>query len=376
MYATTSSKLPWAMGFFAAFLLAFLLWPAANYAQVATSYSGDAIGAKGNIGVNTFDIDHLTLPSTGSPFPGLSLSDPAPPSLPGGGCVGNCPEGGKGIVLTTLGDGPDSMSTADVDNLQVVIGGHTIMANGFSNSATASCPAALGDKALVSSSSFVGSVNIDGTFDSTTLFPGGMSDTQTFPLGLNGVDGTVSVNNIASSTATATGGDIVINALQILTPSGDEMVVASSHAGVACPKVTGGGGGGNGGGGCPGKVTGGGVFMLNNQRQTFGFIAGIKKDGTAFGNFNYVNHGNGDHLQGSVERVLIDNTATPPMATVVGTLKTGGTYTLVVVDAGEPGRADTFNLISGPVNTSGAIALDPRGGNIQIHKGCGVGSSH
>jgi len=220
----------------------------------------------------------------------------------------------------------------------------------------------------VSSTSYVGSVNIDGTFDSTTLFPGGMSDTQTFLLGTDGVDGTVSVNNITSSTTSAAG-DIVINALQIDTPTGDKIVVASSHAGVACHRVTSGGGGGSGG--CPGKVTGGGVFMLNNQRQTFGFIAGTKKDGTSFGNFNYVNHGNGDHLQGSVESVIIDDTAIPPMATVTGTLKTGGAYTLVVVDAGEPGRADTFNLTSGPVNTGGPIALDPRGGNIQIHKGCG-----
>jgi len=263
------------------------------------------------------------------------------------------------------------MSAADVDNLQVVIGGHTITASGFSTTASASCPVTLGDKALVSSTGYVGRVVIDESFSSTTDFPGGIIDSQSFPLGLGGVDGTVIVNQIPSSTATSTGGDIIINALKILTPSGDEIVVASSHAGVACPKATSGGGGT---GGCKGKVTGGGVFMLNHQRQSFGFIAGTRKDGTAFGNFNYVNHGNGDHLQGNVESVYVDNSAVPPTATVTGTLKTGGAYTLVVVDAGEPGRADTFNLTSGPVNTGGAIALDPRGGNIQIHKGCGVGA--
>jgi hypothetical protein len=366
MYATTSSKLPWAMGFFAALLL----WPSVNFAQVATSFSGDALAAKGNIGAApAFDVDHLTLPSTGG---NLSLSEPLPQPLPGGGCVGACGEVGPGIVLSTVGSGASTLSNADVDQFIVTVGSHTIIASGFSNSATASCPVNLGDKALVSSSGFVAEVNIDQTFDSTTLFPGGMLDTQTFPLGPSGVDGTVIVNQIPSSTATSTGGDIIINALQILTPSGDEIVVASSHAGVTCPKATGGGGNG----GCPGKVTGGGVFMLNNQRQTFGFVAGTKKDGTSFGNFNYVNHGTKDHLQGNVESVTIDNSAVPPTATVTGTLKTGGAYTLVVVDAGEPGRADTFNLISGTVNTGGPIALDPRGGNIQIHKGCGVGSSH
>ena len=356
MDARTSSKLPWTIGFFAVFLF----WPAVNFAQVATSYSGDAMGAKGTIGGVPFDIDHLTLPSTGG---SLSLSDPVPQSLPGGGCVGACGEIGPGIVLSTAGSGPSTLSTADVDQLIVTVGIHTIIASGFSNTASASCPATLGDKALVSSTSYVGSVNIDQQFLYSNLI-----DSQTIPLGLNGADGTLSVNQIASTAATSTGGDIVVNALQIDTPSGDQVLVASSHAGVACPKATSGGGGS---GGCPGKVTGGGVFMLNNQRQTFGFVAGTKKDGTSFGNFNYVNHGNGDHLQGSVESVNVDNSAVPPTATVTGTLKTGGAYTLVVVDAGEPGRADTFNLSSGPVNTGGPIALDPRGGNIQIHKGCG-----
>jgi hypothetical protein len=263
-----------------------------------------------------------------------------------------------------MGSGPDSMSTADVDNLLVVIGSHTIMASTFSNTALASCPVTMGDKALVLSTSYVGSINIDGAFSTSNL-----TDPQTFPLGgPDGPDGMVSVNKIASSTATSTGGDIVINALQIDTPSGDHIVVASSHAGVACPKATSGGGGS---GGCPDKVTGGGVFMLNEKRQTFGFIAGTKKDGTAFGNFNYVDHSSGAHLQGNVQSVSVD--AATSTATVTGTLKTGGGYTLVVVDNGEPGRADTFNLTSTPVNTGGAIALDPRGGNIQIHKGCGVG---
>ena len=363
MNRRTCSKLALVLMLFAACLT----WPSASYAQVATSFSGDAIGAKGTNGGVPFDVDHLTLPSTGG---SLNLSDPAPQSLPGGGCVGNCGELGLGIVLSTTGSGPDSMSTADVDQLNVTVGSHTIIVRGaLSTAATASCPVTLGDKALVSSTGFVGEVTIDDTFDSTADFPGGITDSQSFPLGPGGIDGTVSVNQIASSTATSTGGDIVMNALQIDTPSGDQIVVASSHAGVTCPKAT------SGGGGCKGKVTGGGVFMLNGKRQTFGFIAGTKKDGTAFGNFNYVNHGNGDHLQGSVESVNVDNSAVPPTATVTGTLKTGGGYTLVVTDAGEPGRADTFNLTSAPLTTGSPITLDPRGGNIQIHKGCGVGPS-
>jgi hypothetical protein len=357
MDATTSSKLPWAMGFFAALLL----WPSVNFAQVATSFSGDATAAKGKIGTTPFEVDHLSLPSTGGT---LELTDLEVKAIPGG-CVGNCGDGGQ-TQLSTNGSGLSSLSTAEVGDFKVVIGGHSIIVNFSSSSASASCPASMGDASQTSSFGYVASVLIDESYSSTTDFPGGITDHQTFPVG---VDGTVSVNQVASNTTTAASGDITLNAIQIDMANGDQIVVGSSHAGVTCSKAPTGGGGGNGG--CPGKVTGGGVFMLNNQRQSFGFVAGTKKDGTSFGNFNYVNHGNGDHLQGSVASVMIDNTVSPPMATVTGTLKTGGAYTLVVVDAGEPGRADTFNLTSGPVNTGGPIALDPRGGNIQIHKGCG-----
>jgi len=206
----------------------------------------------------------------------------------------------------------------------------------------------------------VGYVTIDESYTSTTDFPAGILDSQTFPLGIDGIDGTVSVNQLASSTTTAAGGDIVLNAVQIDMKNGDQIVVGSSHAGVTCPKAPAGGGGG-----CKGKVTGGGVFMLNGKRQTFGFVAGTKKDGTSFGNFNYVDHNSGAHLQGSVQTVIVDFAAST--APVTGTLKTGGGYTLVVMDNGEPGQDDTFNLTSAPV-TTGTIALD--GGNIQLHKGC------
>jgi hypothetical protein len=199
-------------------------------------------------------------------------------------------------------------------------------------------------------------------------------DHQKFPLGIvgadgTGVDGTVSVNRVATRSEIAAGADLVVNSIQVDMKKtgnqvvGDQVVIGSSHAGVMCPQAPDGGGVP---GGCPGKVTGGGVFMLSGKRQSFGFVAATKKDGTAFGNFNYVNHGTGAHLQGDVRRVSIDSKA----ATITGTLKTGDSYTLVVVDNGEPGRADTFNLTSTPLSTGGPMMLDPRGGNIQVHRGC------
>jgi hypothetical protein len=354
MDTLTSLKLPLAL----TFLAALLLWPSINFAQTATSYSGDAIAAKGKIGTQSFDVDHLTLPSAGGT---LELTDTVGKIIPNG-CVGNCADGAR-TLLSTTGSGLSSLSTADVGSFLVVIGGHTIIISTSYSEASASCPASMGDAAETSWTGYVGSVTIDDTYTSTTDFPGGIIDSQTIPLGVGGVDGTVSVNQLASSSATPASGDITMNAVQIDMTNGDQVVVASSHADVTCPKAPAGGGGG-----CKGKVTGGGVFMLNGKRQTFGLVAGTKKDGTSFGNFNYVDHGSGSHLQGNVQTVSVDFATST--ATITGTLKTGVGYTLVVVDNGEPGRADTFSLTSGSVSTGGPIGLDPRGGNIQLHKGC------
>jgi hypothetical protein len=351
MDTVVSSKLRLAVGV----ITAMLLWPSVNFAQVASSFSGDAIGAKGKIGTQSFEVDHLTLPSAGgTPTPIFDLDVKSIP----GGCVGNCGDGG-GINLTTTGSVLSSLTTADVGTFQVVIGGHTIIVSTAYSEASASCPVSMGDASETSWVGYVGSVTIDESYSSTADFPGGITDAQTFPIGTDGALGTVSVNQVISNTATASSGDIIVNAVQIDMTNGDQIVVGSSHAGVTCPKAPTGGGGG-----CKGKVTGGGVFMLNGKRQTFGLVAGTKKDGTSFGNFNYVDHGSGAHLQGNVQSVTVDPATS---TTVIGTLKTGGAYTLVVMDNGEPGRDDTFNLISGPVST-GTIALD--GGNIQLHKGC------
>ena len=302
------SKLRLALWVFAALLL----WPAVNFAQTASSFSGDAIAAKGKITTTFPEVDHLTLPSAGGTF---LLTDPDVRSIPGG-CVGNCGDGGA-ISLTTTGGLLSSLTTADVGNFRIVIGGHTIIVSTLYSEASASCPVSMGDASQTAWVGYVGSVTIDESFSSTVDFPGGIIDSQTFPIGTDGALGTVSVNQVSSSIATAPNGDIIVNAVQIDMTNGDQVIVGSSHAGVTCPKAPTGGGGG-----CKGKVTGGGVFMLNGQRQTFGLVAGTKKDGTSFGNFNYVDHGSGAHLQGTVQSVVVDFPTST--TTVTGTLKTGG----------------------------------------------------
>ncbi|HEY3198822.1 MAG TPA: post-COAP-1 domain-containing protein [Nitrospirales bacterium] len=364
MNTRASSKLRWALGI----ITVFLLWPSVNFAQVAISYSGDGVAGKGIIGGTTFEFDRFSLPSTGGDTQNTIDGGKSFPTgaVPPAVCI-NCIENEK-TFTSVQGSGPYSMTETDVDSVVLVIGGHTIRVNSMFNNTSAVCPSVLGDPAGVVPNTYVGYVNIDPDSPTLSFVATNVMDSQTFPLGGvgangKGIDGTVSVNRLASFSSIAAGGDIVVNSIQVDMATGDQVVIGSSHAGVMCPTAPDGGGVS---GGCPGKVTGGGMFMLGGKRQTFGFVAGTKKDGTAFGNFNYVNHGTGAHLQGSVQRVSIDTKT----ATITGTLKSGDAYTLVVVDNGEPGRADTFNLTSTPLTTGGPIALDPRGGNIQVHRGC------
>jgi hypothetical protein len=339
--------------------VALLLWPAVNFAEVAISYSGDAVASKGLAGGTAFKVDHLALPSTGA---GGSFTGTSTGSKPFAGLVcHNCGDRER-TFLSVQGSGLSSLTETAVDSVVLHIGGHSILVHGLSNATSAICPTVLGERAQVNWNAYVGSVSIDPASPTLSFLASGIMDSQTFPLGKGAIDGTVKVNRVASKSEIAAGADIVVNSIQVDMATGDQVVIGSSHAGVMCPSAP-----EVGAGGCPGKVTGGGGFLLKGKRQTFGFVAGIKKDGTAFGNFNYINHGTSEHLQGDVQRVSIDSNT----AMITGNLKSAGPYALVVVDSPK-GQADSFSLISEPLNTGTTpIALDPRGGNIQLHKGCG-----
>ena len=343
-----SSKLRLALGLFAALLL----WPSVNFGQVATSYSGDGVAGKGTIGGTTFEFDHLNLPTTGGTYDSTVAVGKSFPSgaVPPAVCI-NCHEG-EMTFTSVQGTGLSSLTEADVGGAVLLIGGHTIRVSTMFNSTSASCPTAFEPAGTVWNGG-VSYLNIDPEGPDLSVVATGITDYQTFPLGVvgtdgKGADGTVSVNRVASRSEIAAGADLVVNSIQVDMKNGDQVVIGSSHAGVMCPSAPDGGGVP---GGCPGKVTGGGLFMLGGKRQTFGFVAGTKKDGTAFGNFNYVNHGTGAHLQGSVQSVSI-NTKT---ATITGTLKAGepvyarggrqrraraGGYLQSHVDAAHDRRAD------------------------------------
>jgi hypothetical protein len=126
---------------------------------------------------------------------------------------------------------------------------------------------------------------------------------------------------------------------------------------------------------CPVKdfVTGGGWITLpGGAKGTFGFVGGQKANGLQ-GHLNYIDHGTGQHVQGtSVTNYLIPSSTSTQRLIQYGCSIGGANYLclLDVSDNGEPGAGvDRLSLSSPPYNASGPTITK---GNIQLHKpdGC------
>ena len=128
------------------------------------------------------------------------------------------------------------------------------------------------------------------------------------------------------------------------------------------------------------KVTGGGQIPVpdpdSKGRATFGFNAQPDKSGGAKGNFNYVNHVTGLHVNGPVTdiEVIAINTdgsdGSPKTVLFSGTWE-DGSFFVTVEDKDEPGRTDQFG-ITVTTATGGLIEVRSQrvinNGNIQFHK--------
>ena len=125
------------------------------------------------------------------------------------------------------------------------------------------------------------------------------------------------------------------------------------------------------------KVTGGGQIPVpdpdSEGRATFGFNAQPDKSGGAKGNFNYVNHVTGLHVNGavtSIQVIAVNPDETPKTVLFSGTWE-GGSFFVTVEDHGEPGTIDEFGIT---VTTATDELSEVRSqrvisrGNIQFHK--------
>jgi len=127
------------------------------------------------------------------------------------------------------------------------------------------------------------------------------------------------------------------------------------------------------GGDC-GKITGGGwiVGTPSGAKASFGVSGGMQGD-KFWGNLNYVDHGQGLHVRSTAVTGYDNDSASADGRIIhynvlIGTSE--GTATVRVVDNGEPGRDDIFEItLSNGYTAGGELGgARPGGGNIQLHK--------
>ncbi len=124
-----------------------------------------------------------------------------------------------------------------------------------------------------------------------------------------------------------------------------------------------------GGGWITGSSDGYGKKQDKNNKATFGVSGGIK-NGNLWGQLSFTDHGkNGIKVKStSVTNYQVIDLVTRKIegiAKING--KRGFTYTVIVVDNGEPGRYDSISLVlSNRYTASGTL----QGGNIQLHRKC------
>lgn len=118
------------------------------------------------------------------------------------------------------------------------------------------------------------------------------------------------------------------------------------------------------------KVTGGGQISVGPGSATFGFNAQPNKSGGAKGEFNYVNHATGLHVNGKVDNIVVIeiNADNSPKTVLFSGSYRGGTFIVTVQDNGEPGVNDQFGVtLSGSQSEVTSMRVISKG-NIQFHK--------
>jgi hypothetical protein len=123
-----------------------------------------------------------------------------------------------------------------------------------------------------------------------------------------------------------------------------------------------------------GKVTGGGWILRapSGVKATFGVSGGLLGDGF-WGHINYVDHGTGLHVRSTAVTAFNDDPADENGRIIHYNVLIGtnpGTAVVRVVDNGEPGARDLFEItLSNGYTAKGELGNGrPGGGNIQLHK--------
>lgn len=180
------------------------------------------------------------------------------------------------------------------------------------------------------------------------------------------VGGYLVINEITTAAAGTGDGDIAVTAIRFHVCHCIDGHIGKIYAGITTT--------GNppppSGDGC-GKVTGGGwISTASGAKGTFGVSGGIRR-GAYWGHLTYQDHGTGMKVQSTAVTGFEETGPTSRVIRYAVTINGApGTATVRVVDNGEPGRNDIFEITLSTGYTAGGSlgGSRPGGGNIQVHK--------
>jgi hypothetical protein len=299
----------------------------------------------------------LTLADTGY-FEAPEFLPPAPCTSEGIS-IANVSVAADILCASTRGQGDHSMSNAHVAELKANVAGIPVTATLLRSDAKAECSAltpVLSGTADVLKAQ-VGPVEIDAD----PLLP------RNEKVDIPGVPGAYFIIAEQKTSDNGHRGDITITALRVVVPAlvpgtGDtDVSFARAHADVIC----------QGRPVCPGPhfVTGGGFLNGSDGKQHF--VIAFRDGNLDWGHLMYSDKASGVKMRAAKPFASAEVHSVPDAdgeGTLTGETTSGSFFQSRIIDAGEPGRDDVFELFSPAGVTLASGNLD--GGNIQVHKAC------
>jgi len=283
----------------------------------------------------------------------------APEFLPPAPCteegisIANVSVAAEILCASTRGQGDHSMSNANVAALRADVAGILVTASVLSSDAKAECSALT---PVLSGTAHVLQAQVGPVIvDADPLLP------RNKKVDIPGVPGAYFIIAEQKTSDSGHRGDITITALRVVVPAlvpgtdDTDVSFARAHADIKC----------QGRPVCPEPrfVTGGG--FLNGSHGKQHFVIAFRDGDLNWGHLMYSDKASGVKMRAAKPFASADVYAAGNEGggTVTGTTTADEPFTANIIDNGEPGRDDWFELVG---RAAGTLA----GGNLQVHKPC------
>ena len=259
------------------------------------------------------------------------------------------------LLSVTMGFDQTAKSEAAVADVTLLPGtSNQVTADFIRSKAVATCSGVSGTSELVNLRVAGQTIDVSGQPNQSYTIPGVL---------------TLIINEQTSLSGGGTN-SITVNALDLTTVDGIQVIVSSAHSDITCappPPVP------------PPSVqkdfmTGGGFIVVDGYHANFGFVAGFKPgETTPSGHLTYFDHGTGMRAKATSIDKYAPSGDTGTTRTFSGQAEVNGvsgySFTVTAIDKGEPGIGnDYFSItLTGPSNFNYQAGNLLGGGNIELH---------